>query len=212
MPETVQLAELLCARLCHDLGGTIGILSGALELARRAERDDRLADAIEASDALSNRLRVLRAAWGPGGARLDAARLRELAAGLPGQDRVRLDLDALPRGTQFGPALGRMLLNLLAFAPEALPRGGAVVLAPVDATAVVARLSGMRAAWPAGFAGYLNDPAAARAALAAPRALLGPWLALLAPRLGVALSLLLPTGTGRGNGPAPLLLRGPAEA
>src|SRR5487761_2378274 len=125
MPETVQLAELLCARLCHDLGGTIGILSGALELARRADRDDRLADAIEASDALSNRLRVLRAAWGPGGARLDAARLRELAAGLPGQDRVRLDLDALPRGTQFGPALGRMLLNLLAFAPEVLPRGGA---------------------------------------------------------------------------------------
>jgi len=26
------------------------------------------------------------------------------------------------------------------------------------------------------------------------------------------MSLLLPTGTGRGNGPTPLLLRGPAEA
>lgn len=217
MPETVQLAELMCARLCHDLGGAIGTLTGTLELARRATAEDTrraatlaeatLAEATLAAEALAHRLRGLRAAWGSGGARLDEARLRELASGLPGQERVRLDLDLLPPGTQFGPGLGRVLLNLLILAPEALPRGGVLALSRVEEDTVLARLAGPRAAWPAGFAGYLNNPTAARAALATPRALLGPWLALLAPRLGVRLSLLLPTGNGRGNGPAPLLLR-----
>ncbi|MGC8476007.1 MAG: histidine phosphotransferase family protein, partial [Acetobacteraceae bacterium] len=131
-----------------------------------------------------------------------------LAGGVPGADRVRLELDLLPRGTSFAPPLGRVLLNLLVLAPEALPRGGTLALSRVDEAAVLARLSGPRAAWPNGFATYLGDPAAALAALVPPRFRLGPWLALLAAQLGVRLSLLLPAG--RARGPAPLLLR--AEA
>ena len=206
MPSPVLLAELLAARLCHDLGGPIAGLAGAVELAVADGAD--LPEIAAASTELGLRLRLLRAAFGTGGIRLDLPRLTELAQAVPGADRVRLDLDLLPRGTSFAPSLGRVLLNLLLLVPEALPRGGALSLSRVDEAAVLARLSGPRAAWPNGFATYLGDPAAARAALVPPRIRLGPWMALLAAQLGVRLSLLVPAG--RARGPAPLLLR--AEA
>jgi histidine phosphotransferase ChpT len=207
MPHSVQLAELLCARLCHDLGGPIGGLAGAVELAATGP-DSGLADIAAASSELGLRLRLLRAAFGAGGIRLDRPRLTELAAAVPGADRLRIDLDGLPRGASFAPSLGRVLLNLLLLAPEGLPRGGTLTLTRVDEAAVLARLTGPRAAWPNGFATYLGDPAAARAALVPPRFRLAPWVALLAAQLGVQLSLLVPAG--RARGPAPLLLRGDA--
>ncbi len=208
MPHSVQLAELLCARLCHDLGGPVASLAGAVELAPPDAPD--LTEIAAASTEIGLRLRLLRAAFGSGGMRLDLPLLVELAAGVPGGERVTLDLSGLPRGDSFSPTLGRMLLNLLLLAPEAMPRGGTLALSRVDDAGVLARIAGPRAAWPNGFAGYVADPAAARAALTPPRLRLGPWLVLLGAQLGVLLSLLRPVGTGRGRGTAPLLLR--AEA
>jgi histidine phosphotransferase ChpT len=210
MPDHVRLAELMCARVCHDLGGLAGSLTGSLDLAQApAAGAGAIAEAVTAAEELARRLRLLRAAWAGDGARLDLPRLRDLAGGAPGADRVQLDLSGLPRGTVFTPGIGRLLLNLLLLAAEALPRGGTVALwdaAPGGRdSSVLLRLTGPRAAWPAGFAGYLVNPDAARAALAGPRTVLGPWIALLAARLGIRASLLLSTG-GRGNGPAPLLL------
>ncbi|MDE2007757.1 MAG: hypothetical protein KGI51_14400, partial [Rhodospirillales bacterium] len=198
MPDSIHLAELVAARACHDLGGAVGRLTGAVELA--ATGAGTLAEAVAAARVLGRRLDAIRTAFGPGSVRLDPAMLRALLEGIPGQERVRLDLAALPARTSFGPGLGRgVLLALLLLAPEALPRGGAVVLAPLEPHALVVRLQGLRAAWPIGFAAWK--------ALASPGTLLGAWIALLAPRLGVQLSWLLPTASARGAGPAPLLLR-----
>ena len=210
MPYSVQLAELLCARLCHDLGGPIASLAGAVELA--TPDATYLAEIAAASTELGLRLRLLRAAFGSRGVQLDLARLTELAAGVPGGDRVALDLSGLPRDINFPPALGRMLVNLLLLAPEAMPRGGTLALRQVDDAAILAQIAGRRAAWPNGFAGYVADPATAGAALAAPRLRLGPWLVLLGAQLGVRLSLLLPAGNGRGAGAAPLLLQATAPS
>lgn len=206
MPDSVHLAELICARLCHDLGGPLGSLTGALELAQTQLAGAPLADAVAAGEDLARRIRLLRAAWGGDGGRLDLPRLRDLARGTPGAEQIQLDLSALPRGLVFASGIGRILLNLLLFAPEALPRGGVFALAPVG-DGILLRIAGPRAAWPAGFAGYLANPDAARAAPAGPRSVLGPWIALLAAHLGVRAALLLPSGPGGGAGSALLLLQ-----
>ena len=65
--ETIRLVELICARLCHDIGGLIGTVGNAVEMvAEDGGRDDEvLAFAASAATALSQRLRLLRTAWGP---------------------------------------------------------------------------------------------------------------------------------------------------
>jgi histidine phosphotransferase ChpT len=206
MPDSVHLAELLCARLCHDLAGALGSLTSTLELAETRPGGPRLVEAVAAGEDLTRRIRLLRAAWGGDGGRLDLARLRDLARGVPGGDRIEIDLTDLPRRFVFAPGVGRVVLNLLLLAPETMPRGGLMALTPAG-EALVLRIAGTRAAWPAGFAGYLANPDEARAAAAGPRSVLGPWIALLAAHLGVRAALLLPTGHGRGAGPAPLLLQ-----
>lgn len=233
MPEPVRLAELMCTRLCHDIANPLGTLTGMLELAQAqpgtspperaippkrqtgAVETTTLADLAAALEEMEGRLRLLRAAWGGDCRPLDLPRLRGFARCMPGADRIRLDLSALPHDTVFTPGIGRILINLLLFAPDVLPSGGAFVLAPADNTmddgaaatggAILLRLAGPRGAWPACFAGLLADPEAARAALREPQMVLAPWIALLAAHLGVRARLLMPTG--RSAGPAPLLLQ-----
>ena len=101
MSESLRLAELLCARLCHDLSGPLGALIGILEIAREEQPDsETLALAEDTADELVQRLKLLRAAWGQDGDDMDvgpAARLRGLpveqpagAAG-PGRAGARRD-------------------------------------------------------------------------------------------------------------------------
>src|SRR5689334_19894346 len=99
MPGTqdlLRLAELLCARLCHDLSGPLGALVGILDLAREEAPDSetvRLAE--ETAGELAQRLKLLRAAWGRESEDLDKERLQEFAPGLLSGRRVRLDLGGL---------------------------------------------------------------------------------------------------------------------
>ena len=58
-----KLAEILAARLCHDLAGLTGSLGGALELAE--EDAEALSVARDSALALHARLTLLRAAFGP---------------------------------------------------------------------------------------------------------------------------------------------------
>ena len=76
--EALRLAELLCARLCHDLSGPLGALIGVLEVARDKQPDsEALALAEETAVQLAQRLKLLRAAGAGMGrpGRCPAARL-----------------------------------------------------------------------------------------------------------------------------------------
>ena len=65
MSESLRLAELLCARLCHDLSGILGALIGILEIAREEQPEgETLALAEDTANELIQRLKLLRAAWG----------------------------------------------------------------------------------------------------------------------------------------------------
>ena len=95
MDEPLRVAALLCARLCHDLSGPLGALIGVIDIAREEQpASETIAFAEETVGELTQRLRLLRAAWGYDGEDLDVARLRILTDGLSQSRRVRVDLTA----------------------------------------------------------------------------------------------------------------------
>jgi histidine phosphotransferase ChpT len=200
--DPLRLAELVCARMSHDLGGTIGTLAGALELAEDpAVASEALALANQAAAELRQRLELQRATWGPTAGSLDLAALRSLAEGLPHGRRCTIDVSALPEDTDFSPPFARVLLNLLLLAGDALNGSGEVTLAGSGTDLIIA-IAGPRAAWPGGLASSLASEAGAWAALRDARSLQAPLTALLARALGLRLSLLMPAGPG---GPPPPL-------
>ena len=209
MNESLRIAELLCARLCHDLSGPLGALIGVLEIAREEQPDsETLALAEDTAVELGQRLKLLRAAWGLDGDDLDVTRLRGFADCLSSSRRVRLDLAGLQPDAEFPPPVARIILNLVLLAGESLPGGGIVALSGSPSSAILVTISGPRAAWPAGFAVWLNDEAAAWEALIAdPRRIQAPLTALLARGLGLRLSMLMPAGPmGDAEVSPPLLL------
>jgi histidine phosphotransferase ChpT len=171
--DLLRLAELLCARLCHDLSGPLGALIGILDLAREEAPDSETVSLAEETAAeLAQRLKLLRAAWGRESEDLDKGRLQEFGAGLLSGRRLRLHLDGLASNRLFSPPAGRVLLNLLLLAGECLPGGGMVALADAPSNGVLLTISGARAGWPPGFSRWLTDSdAAIEAILADPRRL-----------------------------------------
>lgn len=178
--DAVRLAEVLCARLSHDLGGTIGTLSNALDLATDDTpiAAEALLLARDAAAEAHRRLALLRATWGPDGQLLSLAELRDLASGIAPASRVALDLSALPPDTAFGPRIARGLLNLLLVAADSLGGRGAISLTG-NATEVLVAIAGPRAAWPPNFLACVADEATAWAAVRDARSIVVPLAALL---------------------------------
>lgn len=205
--EALRLAEIVCARLCHDVAGSLGALIGSLELANEKDGgvlEEALELASNTGRALAARLRLLRAAWAGTDAPLDLPTLADLARGLPAR-RLELDLSAMPSGTEFDPATGRVVLNLVLLAAEALPSGGRVWLARTEESLLVG-VKGAHSAWPAG----LGTALAGVAKIEGPRELQAPLTVLLARAGGFSLSLLMPAGPSPPDGASPLVLSLPA--
>jgi histidine phosphotransferase ChpT len=208
MNHELHLAELLCARLCHDLSGPFGALLGVLEIARDEQPgSETLVVAEQTAAELTQKLKLLRAAWGQDAEELDLARLHGLAGGLSSSRPVRVDLTGMLPSVRFPPPAARVVLNLLLLAAESLPRGGVVALTGSPAGGILATISGPRAAWPAGLAGWLADPTAALAALlTTPRGMQAPLTALLVRDQGFRLSMLMPTAVRTSGALVPPLL------
>jgi histidine phosphotransferase ChpT len=204
--DALMLAGALAARLCHDLAGPLGTVTGALDLAERADAEA-LALAREATIDLTHRLRLYRAAFAEGAGPASVAELAALAQGLAHR-RVRLDAAGLPGQARMRPEFGRVVLNVLLLGAEGMPRGGAVAVHGNPEVEVAVTLDGPGAGWPPGTAEVIANPASALERLRQhsgtlqPRALLAPLTALLAAREGLRLGLLM----GRGGNQAPPLL------
>lgn len=192
MNECLRIAELTCARLCHDLSGLLGTVSGALELATDGVDDlsEELSLAADAARELTLRLRLYRAAWSAGTEDLSLSMLLALAEGLPKARSVAIETDALTPDCVMPAATGRLVLNLLLLAGDSLPRGGRVLLAGTAADLFI-RILGPNAAWPAGFANCIADADAAIDALSTARAIQMPLAALIAHAHGPRLSMLI---------------------
>jgi histidine phosphotransferase ChpT len=123
--ETIRLVELVCARLCHDIGGLIGTVGNAVDMvADDAARDDEvLAFASTAARALTQRLRLLRSAWGPDQETIALTALIALVAPPLEIRRIGVDTGGLPPDSDFSGPFGRVLLNLILLACDCLPNG-----------------------------------------------------------------------------------------
>ena len=198
------LARALAARLCHDLAGALGTLTGCLDvLAEEATIEDEAFDLARrtAAEAVA-RVRLFRAAWAGGEEPLSIAAITRLADALPRRHLITLDLDALGNST-LPPAMGAVVLNVLLLAAEALPTGGAITMVRDRAQDWVLTVAGRQAGWPGGLAAALSAPDAVPAG--------GPvtvaMAVLAAAAAGVRLSLLM-----AGPGHVPPLLIGRVEA
>lgn len=135
--DELTLAELLCARLCHDLSGPVGATAAGTELFDGMDCADPETLALVATTAqgAAARLRFLRAALGPTAQTpMSAAALRHLvdqhlsAQASAAGSAITLVWDALPE-TIDGLTV-RLVLNLIILGLGALPRGGRLTVAP----------------------------------------------------------------------------------
>ncbi|MEW4466893.1 histidine phosphotransferase family protein [Parasphingorhabdus sp. JC815] len=126
----VDLAALLCSKLCHDLLSPVGAINNGLELLEDetdpAMRDrclDLLADSARAS---ADKLKYFRLAFGAAGGfgdEVDPAEAKQLVESLVGpQGKITLGW-AVQTGTLPKKAI-KILLNLALIARETLVRGG----------------------------------------------------------------------------------------
>ncbi len=194
--NSLRLAELLTARLCHDLSGALGTVVGALEMADEdpAMAAEALPVAGDASRQLSARLRLLRAAWGDGMGGMHTPELIGLLQGIPHGRKLRIDTTGLASDVAFAPSSARLLLNVLMVAAEALPRGGLLTLAGSPAGKILLTIEGPGAAWPAGFAAYLTEERQAWDAVTDARRLQAPLTALIAWSNAMPIAIMLPAG------------------
>jgi histidine phosphotransferase ChpT len=180
-PPPLRLAGTLCARLCHDLAGTLGALTGTLELAEAEPDAETLAVALACARELTARLRLLRAAWAPDGSCGDLA---ILARGLPGSERLRVDVND---AAGLDAPMQRLALALMMVAASALPRGGAIRLG-VTGSSLSVEIDGPGWAWPAALAGCLGE-AGLNEAAGSPRGVACAMARLLAEEGGRTLRL-----------------------
>lgn len=131
----LELASLLCSRLCHDLLSPVGALSNGLELLadeKDPEMRRRCFELLEQSArASADKLKFFRLAFGAAGGfgeNIPTAEPKALIDALiAGKDRLsvhwQVNADVLPK------AAVKTLLNLAQIAIDALVRGGTVEIA-----------------------------------------------------------------------------------
>ncbi len=133
MQFDIRVAELICSRLCHDLVSPIGAINNGIELIE--EMDGGMADEAMALVGQSGRraaalLRCFRLAYGAAGAQgaIGLADTRDVAQAYLVGTKVSLDWPQIPAGaTDPLPAgTGKLVLNLIVLASEALIYGGKV--------------------------------------------------------------------------------------
>lgn len=154
--SALDLASLLCSRLCHDLLSPVGALSNGLELLAD-EKDpamrQRCMELLEQSARTSaDKLKFFRLAFGAAGGFGESVPVEEpralIAALVAGNGRIKLDWTlgtaALPK-----PAV-KVLLNLAHIGIDALVRGGTLAIGAElrdGASEIVVRASGPRIAF-----------------------------------------------------------------
>lgn len=196
--DAATLAELLCARLCHDLAGAVGAVGTGVELLAddgdgSGVADDALALVVGSAAAAVHRLKFLRVALGGGGPAMPSGQMRSLIADFFGSqmgsgDALRLDWqDGEQRVWENDEA--KLLLNLVLMARDCLPRGGVVSVgsltgAALADTGVRVTAQGVRAAaGEAAKALLTSDVATLR-----PRGAQGYYTMLLARRMGLSIN------------------------
>ena len=127
--EALDLAALLCSRVCHDLISPAGAIVNGLEVLEELKDEETKTFALDlikkSARTASARLQFCRLAFGAAGsagAQIDTGDAESVARGFIEDDKVKLAWSVprvlLPKNRV------KLLLNMLVVAAQAIPRGG----------------------------------------------------------------------------------------
>jgi len=188
----LDLAALLCSRVCHDVISPVGAIGNGLEVLDEDDSGEMRDVAIElirsSARSAANRLKFARMAFGFGGslgAEIDLGEAEAVARGYVETERTKLVW--LPARQFTGKDRVKLLLTLLAVAGQAIPTGG-IITAAADGEGVSVTVTGARLRLPAGLQGLLagtpGEPVDAHAVVAF-------YAGLLARSLGLSASAVM---------------------
>jgi histidine phosphotransferase ChpT len=136
--DALDLAALLCSRVCHDLISPVGAIVNGLEVLEEEKDEATQQFALElikkSSRTASAKLQFCRIAFGAAGsagAQLDTGDAENIARGFLEDEKTKLAWN-LPRALVAKNRV-KLLLNLLVIAGQTIPRGGTLTVAPIGA-------------------------------------------------------------------------------
>jgi histidine phosphotransferase ChpT len=149
----LDLAALLCSRVCHDIISPVGAIANGLELMEDPDTDaemkatalDMVRSSAKVATAKLKFCRIAFGASGSAGAQIDMSEAGETAINFVGNEKVKLDWRA-PRENRPKQEV-KLLLNMLLLAIAGIPRGGHVTVDVENQTFTV-RATGERAKLP----------------------------------------------------------------
>jgi len=135
--DALDLAALLCSRVCHDLISPTGAIVNGLEVLEENDSDEETKsfalDLIRKSaKTASTRLQFCRLAFGAAGsasAQIDLGDAQTMARAFLEDDKTTLAWN-LPR-VLLPKNRVKLLLNMLIIASQTIPRGGALTVDPI---------------------------------------------------------------------------------
>ncbi len=127
--DALDLAALLCSRVCHDLISPVGAIVNGLEVLEEGADEETKQFALDliksSSNTASAKLQFCRIAFGAAGsagAQIDLGDAESIARGFLENDKTKLAWN-LPR-LLLAKNRVKLLLNMLLIAGQAIPRGG----------------------------------------------------------------------------------------
>jgi histidine phosphotransferase ChpT len=162
--DSLDLAALLCSRICHDLISPAGAIVNGLEVLEESDDAETKSFAMDlikkSARTASARLQFCRIAFGAAGsagAQIDTGDAENMARGFIEDEKVKLTWN-LPRALLPKNRV-KLLLNMLVIAGGAIPRGGALTVEPIgsgDETGFRITAAGMNARIPQAVPGLLD--------------------------------------------------------
>jgi len=135
-PDSLELAALLCSRVCHDLISPVGAIVNGLEVLddnpKPEDRDFALDLIRKSAKTASARLQFCRLAFGAAGsagAQIDLGDAQTMARGHIEDGKITIIWN-LPR-LLLPKNRVKLLLNMLVIAQQTVPRGGTLKVDPI---------------------------------------------------------------------------------
>ena len=134
--EALDLAALLCSRVCHDLISPVGAIVNGLEVLAEENDEETKTFALDlikkSAGTASAKLQFCRIAFGAAGsagAQIDLGDAETITRGFFEDDKTKLAWN-LPRALLPKNRV-KLLLNLLLIAGQTIPRGGRLTVDPI---------------------------------------------------------------------------------
>src|SRR6202171_5547921 len=163
--EPLDLAALLCSRVCHDLISPVGAIMNGLEVMEDDNDEETKTFALDlikkSARTASAKLQFCRIAFGAAGsagAQIDTGDAEKVARGMIEDEKTKIAWN-LPR-VLLPKNRVKLLLNMLLMAQQTIPRGGVLTVDPIgegDRLGFRVAASGLNARMPQNIADLLSS-------------------------------------------------------